>query len=70
MTWQPVRRRIATIIAIEVRRLAAIAAARAAQAAEGTRSSRPSFRPLSEAETEAILGDELLAALSGVRRHA
>ena len=64
------RRRITRILLIEVRRLAAHAAMRAAQAAEGNRSSRQSFRPLTAAETEALLGGELLAALSGVRGRA
>ena len=57
-----VSRRIAAIAAREVKRLAAIAAERAA-ALEGIRRQRPSFRPLSKAETEAFLSGELLAAL-------
>ena len=57
-----VSRRIAVLAPREVKRLAAIAAERAAQA-ESVRISRPSFRPLSEAETEAFLGIDLLAAL-------
>jgi hypothetical protein len=64
-----VSRRIVVIAAREVNRLADHAAERAVRA-EGTRSSRPSFLPLAEAETEALLGGELLAALSGARRRA
>jgi hypothetical protein len=58
-------RRIAVIAAREVTRLAAIAAERAAQA-ESIRAA-PSFRPLTAAETEALLGGELLASLNGMR---
>ena len=57
------RRRIAIYIMIEVQRLAALVAKRAAQA-ESMRKQRVSFRPLTEAEIEAYLGGELLAALS------
>jgi hypothetical protein len=57
--------RIAAIAAREVKRLAAIAAERTARA--GSFRKPPSFRPLTEAESEAILGVELLMALSGVR---
>ena len=64
-------RRIARVVLIEARRLAAIVAKRSAQIdrAKMPRSTS-SFRPLTEAESEALLGGELLAALSGVRRHA
>ena len=63
-------RGIAVIAFREIRRFATITAERAAQIdrAKMPRSTS-SLRPLSEAETEAILGGELLAALSGVRRH-
>ena len=64
-----VNRRIAVIAAREVKRLAAHAAMRAALP-EGIRKQRPSFRPLTEAETEALLGVELLAALSDMRSRA
>ena len=62
-------RRIAAITIREARRFAAVAAARAGRTAEPIRK-QPSFRPLTDSETEALLGGELLAALSGVRRHA
>ena len=69
-------RRVAAIAAREIKQLVAQVAMRAAQA-ESTAAcqvhltrSPPSFRPLTEAESEALLGGELLAALSGVRRHA
>ena len=55
-----VSRRIAVVAAREVKWLVAVAAMRAALP-ERIRNQRPSFRPLSEAETEAILGGELLA---------
>ena len=60
-------RRIAATAFREVRRFAARAAERSAQIdrAKMPRSTS-SFRPLTEAESEALLGDELLAALSGV----
>ena len=60
-------RRLRVHLAVETQRFAAIVALRAAQA-ESIRKQRPSFRPLSEAET--LLAGELLAALSRVRRHA
>ena len=62
--------RIATIAAREVKRFASLAAERAGREADRIRDSRPTFRPLTAAEAEAMLGGELLAALSGVRRHA
>jgi hypothetical protein len=62
-----VSRRIAVIAAREISRFVAVVAERAAQAE--SRGS-PSFRPLTEAEIEAILGGDLLAALSGARRRA
>ena len=64
-----VSRRIAATAAREIKRLAAIAAERATLP-ESVRKQRPSFRPLSDAETEALLGVELLPALSDVRRRA
>ena len=63
-------RRIAIIAAREVQRFVAAASERVAQAERAHGHKRPSFRPLTEAETEAMLGGELLASLSGVRRHA
>ena len=63
-----VSRRIAVIAAREVRRFVVMASMRAGRRPESIRGSCPSFRPLTEAETEAYLGGELLAALSGVRR--
>jgi hypothetical protein len=62
-----VSRRIAVIAAREVRRFVAMAAERATLP-ESVRKQRPSFRPLSDAETEAFLGIDLLAALSGARQ--
>ena len=62
-----VSRRIAVLAAREVKRLVALIAMRAAPP-ESIRKQRPTFRPLSEAETEACLGGELLAALSGAPR--
>ena len=61
-----ISRRIAAIAAREVKRLAAIAAERAVRA-EGFHK-QPSFRPLTDTETEAILGGRLWTALSGARR--
>jgi hypothetical protein len=58
-----IRRRIA-VVRREVKRLAAIAAERAAQA-QSPRAA-PSFRPLTEAETESIFSDDLLASLTDV----
>jgi hypothetical protein len=51
----------------QVDQLVAAAEKRAAKA-EGTCSNQ--FRPLTKAETESILGDELLAALGDPRRRA
>ena len=65
-----VPRRIAVLAAREVKRLVAVAAKRAGREEERTRKQRPSFRPLTDSETEALLGDELLAALSGALRRA
>jgi hypothetical protein len=69
-------RRIAVIAAREIKRLVAQIAMRAAQA-ESTATcqvhltrSPPSFRPLTDSEAGALLGGELLAALSGARSHA
>ena len=58
-----ISRRIAVITARELKRFIA----RAAMRADALREHRaaPSFRPLTAAEAEAILGGELLAALSG-----
>jgi hypothetical protein len=57
----------------QVKRLVAIAAERAVRA-ERRRCAEirahSSFRPLTESETEAILGDNLLAALSDTRHRA
>ena len=67
------RRRIRVVTAIaarEAKRFAALVAMRAGREAASSLKRRPGFRPLTEAEAEAILGGELLAALSGVRRHA
>ena len=61
-------RRIAAIAAREVKRLAAVAAERTARAESFHK--QPSFRPLTEVEAEALLGVELLAALSGASRRA
>lgn len=58
------RRRVAAIRR-QVERLAAIAAERAVQAEYVP---RRNLRPLSEAESEALVGAELLAALGGARR--
>jgi hypothetical protein len=57
-----VRRRVVAVIRREVKRLATIAADRAVHA----RSVRaaPNFRPLTEGEAAAILGDALLAKLT------
>jgi hypothetical protein len=55
-----IRRRIA-VVRREVKRLAAERAAEA----ESPRAA-PSFRPLTEAETESILDDDLLASLTDV----
>ena len=59
-----VSRRVAVIASREVKQLAARAVMRAALP-KGVRKRRLSFRPLTEAESEAILGGELPAA----RRH-
>ena len=56
------RTRIAAIARIEVKRFAA------GRPAESKRKPGASFRALSQAETEALLGGELLSALSGDRR--
>ena len=59
-------RRIAVVTARELKRFVAHAAARASREPESIRAA-PSFRPLSAAEAEALLGGEFLAALSGAR---
>lgn len=51
------------LIRREVKQLAAIAVERAAQA-ESVRA-KPSFRPLTSAEAETLVGGEVLAALGG-----
>ena len=56
--------RIAVITARELKRFIALAAMRASRKPESIRAA-PSFRPLTAAEAEVILGGELLAALSG-----
>ena len=61
-----VNRRIAVVAAREVKRLAAIAAERAVRAESFHK--QPSFRRLTDSETEAILGGRLWTALSGARR--
>jgi hypothetical protein len=61
-----VSRRIAVIAGREVKRLAARAAMRASRKPESI-CAAPSFRPLTAAEAEMLLGGELLAALSGAR---
>ena len=71
--------RIAAIAFRKVRRFVAIAAERTGRTAEHSwkrtdgrnstvATTLPSFRLLTDSETEALLGDDLLAALSGVRR--
>jgi len=57
------------IAVVEARRFLARAAMRAGRQPESTRTP-PSFRPLSEDETETLIGVELLAALSGARPRA
>ena len=62
--------RIAAIAFREARRFAAIAAERAGRKPENSRKQRPTFRPLTDSEAEALLSDELLAALSDAHRRA
>jgi hypothetical protein len=56
------RHRIRAVATLEARKLLATVAARRATQSVGTRAAT-SFRPLTEAETAAILGDRLLAEL-------
>ena len=58
-------RRIAAFAAREVKRFVVMASERAALP-ERIRKQRPGFRPLNEAETKAIPGGELLAALCSI----